>query len=176
MSERNRRSLPVSVRKFTTLLTSSLLILLMILMLPAQALAIPGTANFGAAAVFNGVSTTYVSASALTDGKFVVAYQDKVGSPGTAVVGSINAPSVQTNPAGGITCSGATLNGNITGTGGEDCGQRGFQYRQQGAGAWTDSNESGRFGTGSFNQVISGLSPGTTYEFKARAQNSAGWS
>ncbi|MCG2817952.1 MAG: hypothetical protein L6433_02965 [Actinomycetia bacterium] len=84
------------------------------------------------------------------------------------------APTLETNAATNVTTSGATLNGNITDTGDENCDERGFQYREEG-GTWTDWDEAGSFGTGSYSHGISGLTPGATYEFKARAHNSAGW-
>ncbi len=85
-------------------------------------------------------------------------------------------PAVQTNAATGITQTGAVLNGNITSTGGENCDRRGFQYRVVGAGSWNDWDEFGSYGTGAYSLDQSGnLAPNTTYEFKARAHNSAGW-
>ena len=132
------------------------------------------TITYGSEKVFNPPDTDFNSASALSASKFVVAYTDSLFSLGRAVIGSINAPSVETNQASGVTYSGATLSGNITNTGGEDCSGRGFQYRIKGSNTWTEQITSGRFGTGSFNQAVSGLSPDTTYEFKARASNSGG--
>ena len=131
---------------------------------------------YGAEAVFNGGTTAFTDALTLSPSKFVVAYRDIGNSnKGTAIVGGFNTPSVRTDPATGITYDGATLNGNITDWGGEASDQRGFQYRVEGTGAWTDINEQGPFPAGAFNLAISGLSPDTTYEFKARAHNSAGW-
>jgi hypothetical protein len=132
------------------------------------------TITYGSEKVFNPPDTDFNSASALSASKFVVAYTDSLFSLGRAVIGSINAPSVETNQASGVTYSGATLSGNITNTGGEDCSERGFQYRIKGSNTWTEQITSGRFGTGSFNKAVSGLSPETTYEFKARASNSGG--
>jgi hypothetical protein len=86
------------------------------------------------------------------------------------------APTVQTNAATNLATTSATLNGNITNTGGENCDQRKFQYKQQGAVNWTDAgSETGSFGTGAFNFNLTGLTPNTNYEYKALAHNSAGW-
>jgi IPT/TIG domain len=88
---------------------------------------------------------------------------------------TISTPTVATNAAGSITATGATLNGDTTATGGENADQRGFRYRKQGTGTWTESYTTGSFGTGTFNKPVTGLLPNTTYEFEARAHNSAGW-
>jgi len=94
----------------------------------------------------------------------------------TVNVVQIVAPTVQTNAATGITTNSATLNGNITNTGGENCDQRKFQYKQQGAASWIDTTvETGPFGTGAFSFALTGLTPNTTYEVKALAHNTAGW-
>ncbi|MFA5383283.1 MAG: cohesin domain-containing protein, partial [Eubacteriales bacterium] len=57
--------------------------------------------------------------------------QDKIypalPSPVTVNVSDIVAPTVQTNAATSINTTSATLNGNITNTGGENCDQRKFQ-------------------------------------------------
>jgi len=90
--------------------------------------------------------------------------------------GEVTAPTVTTGSATGISTSGATLNGNITNTGGENCDQRKFQYRQQGTTTWIDAGlVSGSFGTGTFSFALTGLTSLTTYEVKAMAHNSSGW-
>ena len=85
----------------------------------------------------------------------------------------------------------ATLYGNITYTGGEDCDERGFVWgtvshtgdlgnvppTPTGSGygnCWTNTTGS-PFVPGDFYRDISGLSPGTDYYWRAWAHNSAGW-
>jgi len=86
----------------------------------------------------------------------------------------IDPPNVWTDPATDVTSTGATLNGEITSTGGENCDQRGFSYRVNG-GNWTDLIESGSFATGAYSLSLTGLSPGDQVDYKAKAHNSAGW-
>ena len=88
---------------------------------------------------------------------------------------SASPPTVETNAASSITQNSATLNGNITDIGGASCDQRGFDYRKQGETTWSETSENGSFGTGTFSLPISGLSPNTTYEFRSKAHNQAGW-
>ncbi|MBU1943507.1 MAG: hypothetical protein KKE36_07540, partial [Actinobacteria bacterium] len=85
-------------------------------------------------------------------------------------------PTLTTSAATSITTAGATLNGNITSTGGENADQRGFRYRKDGTTNWTDWAQSGSYGTGTFLHPVTGLSPGTAYEYQAGGHNSAGWS
>jgi len=85
-------------------------------------------------------------------------------------------PTVETDAATGITADSADLNGNITDLGGESCDQRGFDYREQGAGTWQETVGSGSYGTGAFSRSVLDLDPDTTYEFRCKAHNSAGWS
>jgi hypothetical protein len=71
----------------------------------------------------------------------------------------------------------ATLNGNITATGGENCDERGFEWgTTQGGpydvGSWS---ESGSFGTGAFDHVTTGLTEETLFYYRAKAHNSGGW-
>ena len=71
--------------------------------------------------------------------KFVVAYSDNgYSNYGTAIVGGVDAPTVQTDAASSVTASGATLNGRITATGGENVDTRGFHYHRMGSSTWTD--------------------------------------
>jgi len=69
----------------------------------------------------------------------------------------------------------ADLNGNITNTGGENASERGFEWGTA-PGVYTSNQTSlGSYGTGVFEEEISGLVPSTTYYFRAKARNSAGW-
>lgn len=88
------------------------------------------------------------------------------------------APTVTTNTETNVTSNSATLNGEITATGGVNATERGF--------AWgTDSGlstvigtttETGDFGTGTFSQNVSNLIAGVTYYFRAYATNPVGTS
>ncbi|MBU1671405.1 MAG: hypothetical protein KKF41_02010 [Actinobacteria bacterium] len=100
--------------------------------------------------------------------------QDTELMDGFTVDEAVVPPTMQTDQATNVTYNGATLNGNILDTGGENC-TRGVLYRQVGAGAWSNRYQLGLFGPGAYGIPISGtLTPGTTYEFKASAFNSAG--
>jgi LPXTG-motif cell wall-anchored protein len=86
-------------------------------------------------------------------------------------------PTVATNAASGVTTSGATLNGNVTASGGATVTARGFVYGLSAdpaiGGAGVTQAASGG-GTGTFTAAISGLSASTTYHVRAYATNSAG--
>ena len=83
-------------------------------------------------------------------------------------------PEVSTNEATDIEYTSATLNGEITNTGGENCDERGFDWGETDSygSTWT---ESGSYGAGSFSRLIAGLDHDKTYHFRAKAHNSAGW-
>lgn len=84
-------------------------------------------------------------------------------------------PTVSTSNASDIGTTYATLNGNITATGGENCDYRGFQWGLS-SGNYSDNwTGSGSFGTGAFDHQITSLSDNTTYYYRAIAHNSAGW-
>ena len=83
-------------------------------------------------------------------------------------------PTVTTDPATDVVQELATLNGTLDLDGGEAC-NCGFEWGLTVAYGNTTPTQSK--GTGeSFSQVITGLSPGTTYHFRALATNSAGTS
>ena len=81
-------------------------------------------------------------------------------------------PSVTTNAATDLHSASATLNGNVTNHGGTTSTIRGFVYGTS-AENLTDSVTSGT-GSGAYSKEIAGLTPSTSYYFKAFASNSAG--
>ncbi|MDP3052409.1 MAG: hypothetical protein Q8N22_00420 [bacterium] len=88
---------------------------------------------------------------------------------------SLASPTISTSDASAITSSQATLNGNITDTGGENNTVRGFQYGLD-TGYGSDTHTTGSYGTGVFSADISSLSPNTAYHFRAYSTNSIGTS
>jgi len=69
----------------------------------------------------------------------------------------------------------ATLNGNITATGGENADTRGFDYGYV-SGAYASSwTEAGSFGAEAFSRQITGFEFNRVVYFRAKAHNSAGW-
>jgi len=96
-------------------------------------------------------------------------------------------PTTTTQAASAITSSGATANGNITDTGvPTTITMRGFVYDTSSkslpgnvapgsSGYASSSTESGSFGTGAHTRSLSGLSPNTTYYYRAVAQNGTGY-
>ena len=84
-------------------------------------------------------------------------------------------PSLTTDAATSITGTGATLNGNLTGTGGANVDSRGFRYRKVGASAWADWTQIDPFTPGTYTHPITGLDTGTDYEYQASAHNWTGW-
>jgi hypothetical protein len=69
----------------------------------------------------------------------------------------------------------ATLNGTITATGGENCDSRGFDYGKVSGNLDLHWTENGSYGIGSFSHQVTGLDLSSTYYFRAKAHNSAGW-
>jgi hypothetical protein len=96
-------------------------------------------------------------------------------------------PTVTTQAATGVSGGFATCNGNITDTGLDPtCDKRGFVYGTTshgdpgnvapGASGYdTFIEETGAFGTGAFADLLSSLTPGDTYFFRAYAHNSSGY-
>jgi hypothetical protein len=82
---------------------------------------------------------------------------------------------VTTQSASSLTLSSATLNGNITATGGANATVRGFTYGLTTAyGATT--TESGSFSTGAYTASVSSLACNTTYNISSYSTNTAGTS
>jgi hypothetical protein len=82
----------------------------------------------------------------------------------------VNPPTVTTSAVSSIGLTSATLNGNITATGGQNATAEGFVWGTSTSyGATT--TESGSFGTGSFTAALSSLTCNTAYHFAAYATN-----
>jgi len=87
------------------------------------------------------------------------------------------APSVTTASVSGISYDRATLGGEVTNDNGATVTERGVCYSATNSQPTTaDTKDTNGSGTGSFSEVISGLSPDTTYYFRAYAINSQGTS
>ena len=89
-------------------------------------------------------------------------------------VESDGVPKVTTNAATAVGDSKATLNGDITNTGGATCIARGFKYKEGISGGEQDTHDDGSFSIGTFSKDLSGLDPTKKYYFKAYATNSVG--
>lgn len=86
-----------------------------------------------------------------------------------------NVPTVSSSAATSVNYTTATLNGNITVTGGENATVRGFWYDTDSGSPYAgNTSESGSYGTGAYSLAVSNLTAGTAYYFKAWAQNSVG--
>lgn len=88
---------------------------------------------------------------------------------------AVTAPTVTTGEAYTLTDEGATLEGNITATGGEDNDERGFEWGTT-TGVYPNSwTEAGTFGTGSYTHALTGLTAEIEIFFRAKSHNSEGW-
>lgn len=85
---------------------------------------------------------------------------------------TVTVPSAQTNTAGSITQTSATLKGAVVSDGGASIDSRGFAWGTSSAcdDGWIDGTTST-----TFSGKLSGLNPDSRYYFKAMAHNSKGW-
>ena len=90
------------------------------------------------------------------------------------VTQSIGVPKVTTDAATDVADALATLNGDITNTGGEVPTTRGFKYKEGIDGEETTTSESGYFAVGAYSKNLTGLDPTKKYYFKAYATNTEG--
>jgi uncharacterized protein (TIGR02145 family) len=86
----------------------------------------------------------------------------------------VTPPTITTQSATSVTQTTATLNGNITDTGGENPTVRGFEYGTTTNYGTTSSDVTGSYSTGAYTKDITSLTCGTTYHYRANATNSVG--
>jgi len=122
----------------------------------------PGEINY-----WNG--TTWVSVPPGTRGQFLV-FCDGIPTWGGCL------PQVTTSPIIIITSSGAKTGGNVSSDGGSQVTARGVVYGTTVNPTLSNSFTTNGTGTGLFTSVLTGLSPLTTYYFRAYATNSVGTS
>ena len=112
----------------------------------------------------------WASSASSADGTKLVA-GDYIGLIYTSVDNSKNtAPTLTTTNATGTTLTTATLNGNLTATGGVNAITRGFNYGLT-TSYGTTTTETGSFNTGAFSKNITGLTCGKTYHYQSYASN-----
>ena len=134
-----------------------------------------------------GVAAFYKNATGLSPGVLYYFSASATNSGGTgwgttkSFTTSIVAPTVTTSAATNIGLTTATLNGNVTSTGGENPSVTIYWGLSDGGttpGNWTYSSvptsPSQPQGVGAFYKNATGLNPGTLYYFSAKATNSAG--
>lgn len=124
----------------------------------------------------------YVTTATTTQATYLYITVDYVG---------VALGSVSTSAASGISYNGthnATLNGEITNTGGENADYRGFCWGTTSNSTTPSSGEVppasytsnqtfvGSFSTGTFSHTVTGLLLHTTYYYRAYSHNSIGWS
>jgi len=85
---------------------------------------------------------------------------------------NIVSPSVQTLSPSNVGQTSVLLNGNLTGLGNDTSAQVFFRWGTTVSYGSDDTNHQTMTSTGSFNQAVSGLTPGVLYHFTACAQNS----
>jgi len=76
-------------------------------------------------------------------------------------------PEVETNPVTDVTDNSATLHGELTDMGEESEVDVFLRYREVGQTSWQETSYESVSSTGDFDNTVSGLSPDTSYEFKA---------
>jgi len=85
-------------------------------------------------------------------------------------------PSVTTDAADDIEETTATLNANLTNTGGENNSNQGFEWDTDSGTPYSNNQTSGgSFNTGVFDEAITGLTKGDLYYFRGMSQNTKGW-
>lgn len=103
------------------------------------------------------------------DGNF---YTD--GSLYFTTTGGIDSPTAQTNPLSSKSETSATLEGTVDDDGGESCSVW-FRWKKSSDSSWSStSSNSGYYTNDDFNDTLSGLTEGESYDYRAVVSNSAG--
>ncbi len=127
-----------------------------------------------------GIGAYTCSMTSLTSGTtyYVRAFATNSAGTGYGTEISFNtlsgSPTVTTNSTTSITSIGATGNGNITNTGGNNP-ERFIQWGTT-SGIYTSECTAGTGGTGTYSCAMNSLTPETTYYYRAKATNSGGTS
>ncbi len=116
-------------------------------------------------------TTYYVRAYAINSAGTSYGNQVSFETPACAAVATV----ITSTPAN-ISCTSATLGGNVTDDGGAAITERGIVYSKTENPAISDNKKEMENGTGSFSHEITGLEEETTYYARAYAINSAGTS
>jgi len=85
----------------------------------------------------------------------------------------VDAPTVTSSAATLVDHEKATLGGNITATGGQDCNERGFEYKVGVGGDVSEVKETGEFGVGAYTLLLEDINANIEYYFRAYAKNDA---
>ena len=93
--------------------------------------------------------------------------QTAYGSTLTFNTLAFSTPSIETSAASSVDESSATLNGDLTSLGDSSVVDVFFRYKEVSATEWVATTKQNRSTTGVFNQLISGLSSNTEYQFYA---------
>jgi hypothetical protein len=111
---------------------------------------------------------------------------DEIDQIRAGTYGAVELPVTTAQAALNVVAYSATANGTITDTGGENCDKRGFAFGKSSqpdpgnvapvSSGYDDYVEdSGDYGVGAFDKLLSSLDPDTTYYYRAYAHNSAGY-
>ena len=115
----------------------------------------------------------YNQAKGELDDSVISKYNNRVFESNNIRISSITSPSVSTSSATNVGSNQATLNGYLSSMGGASSCTVYFQYGTTTSYGSTTGTQA-KSSAGTFSQSLTGLSPGTTYHYRAVASNSAG--
>jgi N-acetylmuramoyl-L-alanine amidase/FlaG/FlaF family flagellin (archaellin) len=143
-----------------------------------------GTANYSSSLAASGTRVRTTTATGMAAGNWGWKYRivdsagvstgwQPAGDPDFIVQSSITTPTVATQPATLVTSSSARILGRVMSDGGASILERRLEWGI--SPNWTDFSSSVTVSGNDFYYNLSGLSPNTTYQYRAWARNSAGW-